>query len=339
MQSPALLPVTAFILAIAGYWLSLAVFPKFKLLDFPGRYGLKRKPIPYPAGIIAILVFVGIFLATQSLDFKGSGMLAAVAMLGAISFIDDRTPLPSWLRLAVQILVAIIVFASGSRIYSLTNPLGGILELDTVVFATPFGPLPFWSGVFTIGWLVLTVNAMNWLDGIPGQVSVLSFIGFLMLGLLALYRNGEPEIAQLAFILAAIAAAGCFFDFPPAKVLLGDTGSMFFGFMLGLLGVYSGGKVATVLLALGIPLLDALFVIVRRLAKGHSPFKGGRDHLHHLLLAKGWSERKVIAMTALMGALFGVTALFLSTAQKGIAVGVLVLVVLGLTVYAGKGRK
>ncbi len=179
------------------------------------------------------------------------------------------------------------------------------------------------SGIVTMGWLLLTINAMNWFDGISGQVSVVSTLGFLMIGLLAYFRNGETDIALLAFTLAGIAGAGILFDFPPAKMLMGDTGSMFFGLLLGLLGVYQGGKIATAFLALGIPLIDALFVIIGRLMKGQSPFRGGRDHLHHRLLSLGFTERTIVLLTALIGAGFGGTALFLSTTEKGIAVVIL----------------
>ena len=155
-----------------------------------------------------------------------------------------------------------------------------------------------------------------------------------MLGLLALLRNGQPEVAMIAFTLASIALASCCFDFPPGRVLMGDSGSMFFGLMLGLLGVYQGGKVATAFLAIGIPLLDALFVIIRRLRNGTSPFRGGKDHLHHLLLARGWSQRAVVLCTAIVSTAFGGAALFMSTAQKGVAGVALLLVVLAMGAYA-----
>ncbi len=336
MQLPAII---AFVLSITGYLLCLKLFPVLGLLDFPERYGLKRGRLPYPAGIIAVSVFLTVFAFATPIGLKESGVMLAVVLLALTSFIDDRTPLPSWVRLLIQITVAFIVFAAGSRIYTLTSPVGGILKLDSFVIAAgPLGLLPVLSGVFTIVWLLFTINALNWFDGIPGQVSVISMIGFLMLGLLAYFRNGETGTAEIAFVLAAIAAAGIFFDFPPGKVLMGDTGSMFFGLMLGLLGVYHGGKVATIFLALGIPLLDAAFVIIRRIANGRSPLQGGRDHLHHLLLEKGWSPRHIIGLTALLGTTFGVIALFLNTTEKGIAFIVLTLVVLLLTRYALRTR-
>ncbi len=327
--------LTVFVATFCAYLVSTRLFPVLGLLDFPERYGLLRKRLPYPAGIVTVAIFLLVFSLATPIGVKEIGVMIAVLILGITSFIDDRTPLPSWTRLLVQISAAFFVFAAGSRIYTLTSPIGGILKLDTIVVsAGSLGTLPVLSGAFTIGWLLLTINALNWFDGVSGQVSVISTIGFLMLGLLALFRNGESDTAEIAFILAAIAGAGIFFDFPPGKLLLGDTGSMFFGLMLGLLGVYHGGKVATVFLALGIPLLDAAFVIMRRIARGKSPLKGGRDHLHHLLLEKGWSERHIIGLTAVLGTAFGVTALFLNTTEKGIAFVVLIIIVLLLTRYA-----
>ena len=316
----------------------MVVFPKIGLLDFPQRYGLKRARLPYPTGIIAIVIFLAVFLMTTEIGRKEAGLIAAVILLGTVCFIDDRTPLPSSIRLLTQGVCAIIVFLTGSQIYTITNPLGGIIKLDSlIVTIQAIGPIPVFSGIFTLLWLLFTINALNWLDGISGQVSALSTIGFLMLGCLAFFRNGEPQISMLAFSLAAIAGAGALFDFPPGKMLIGDTGSMFFGLMLGLLGIFSGGKVATVFLALGIPLLDAIFVIIRRISRKQSPFKGGRDHLHHLLLDRGWSPRQVILLMIVAGTSFGIAALFLSTSGKA-ALGV-VLVLLMLLLYRRTSKK
>lgn len=335
-------PAAAFLAAFASYLAALWLFPKLGLFDFPERYGLKRKRLPYPAGIVAVVVFVlwlmiDMRIAGERIDAQVAGLLTAIVLLAVTAFIDDRRPLPSWFRLLIQILIALIVFVTGSMIFSITNPFGGILKLDTIVIQTQiFGPLPLWSGVFTVVWLLLTINALNWFDGLPGQVSVISVIGFLMLGFLAYFRNGEPEIATISFALAAIAAAGLFFEFPVPRLLLGDTGSMFFGLMIGLLGIFSGGKVATVFLALGIPLIDAAFVILRRLLRGSSPFRGGRDHLHHMLLECGWKPMHIILFTASIGTAFGGIALFLDTAQKGIAFVILTTIVLAITRYASR---
>ena len=331
--------ITVFLITVTAYAVSLQIFPLLGLLDFPERYGLRRKRLSYPTGIVAVLLFIGMSFFLLPLGQKEIGMLIGTVLLALTCFIDDRTPLPSWVRLFIQLVIVTLIFATGSRIYTITSPLGGFLKLDSLVLHTSlFGSLPVLSGLFTVAWLLLTINALNWFDGISGQVSVIATIGFLMLGCLALFRNGEPDIALLSFSLAAVAGAGILFDFPPAKMLRGDTGSMFFGLMLGLIGVHHGGKVATAFLALGIPLIDALFVIVRRILSRRSPLAGGRDHLHHLLLDRGWSERKIVLLTAIIGTIFGGSALFLSTTQKGVAGVILVLLIAGMHVWIRKKR-
>lgn len=273
------------------------------------------------------------------------GLALGIVLLAILCFIDDRTPLPSSLRLTVQTAIALLVFLTGTRIFTVTNPLEMLtgfpyLKLDSWIIPSEFfSNPPVLSGFFTLIWLGLTLNALNWFDGIPGQVSAIAVIGFLTIGFLSTSsRVDQPELAMLSFTLAGIAAAGLLFDFPPARVLMGDTGAMFFGLMLGVLTIYAGGKVATAFLVLGVPLIDSSFVVVRRLWKGKSPFHGNAkdEHLHHRLLAKGWSERQVILLTALLGSLFGITALFLDTLQKFIAAIVLFCVMLGLSFYSRK---
>ena len=319
-------------------------------MDFPERYGLNRARLPYPTGIIAVSVFLTIFWYTVPWTMQSVGIVSATVLLAAVSVLDDRHHLPAWLRLVVQAMVALLVFATGSQIYTITNPLlaDGLINLDTVDIVIPMQNfplsafhfplvLPLWSGVFTVFWLMLTMNALNWFDGIPGQVSTLSTIAFAVIGFLSLSdRVDQPELAIMAFSLAAIALGCLAFDFPPNKVLMGDTGAMFFGFALGLITIYSGGKVATAFLCLGVPLIDVFIVVVRRLARGKNPMRGNADneHLHHRLLKKDWSERKIIALTASLGTLFGLVALFISTTEKMIAGVVLFVVMLGLSRYS-----
>ena len=337
------IPLSALSAGILLHVLALRIFPRLKLLDFPKRYGLKRKPIPYPTGILSIglfLVFLFIFFANNT---QAMGVVMGVILLGTVSFLDDRRPLPPILRLITQLLVALIIFLTGTHILSLTNPLEGIagmnkvIELNVIKFQTPMGVFPLLSMIFTFIWLGLTINALNWFDGIPGQVSTLSTIGFLTIGFLSLSdRVQQPELALIAFILAGISAACFFFDFPPEKVLMGDSGAMFFGLMLGVLTIYSGGKVATAFLVLGVPLIDSVIVSTRRVLSGKAPLNGSSrgEHLHHRLLEKGWSPRKIILLTASLGILFGITALFLSTREKFLSALILLIVILLLHRYS-----
>lgn len=332
----------AFGVNVLFHTIALRLFPRLRLLDFPERYGLQRERLPYPTGILSVLTFVAFLPYVVTFQMQAWGLLLSIMLLALVSFLDDRHRIHPALRLIVHALIGLILFVSAIRIYSFTNPLSGIvggevIPLDRIVLhVQTFGGLPILSGIFTILWIVLTINALNWFDGIPGQVSVLCVIAFLVIGFLSLSaRVDQPDLARIAFVLAGIAGAGALFDFPPAKALMGDTGAMFFGLMIGVLTIYAGGKVATAFLVLGVPLIDFLFVVVRRIARGQSPLRGNAQdqHLHHRLLAKGWSARQIILLTAALGSAFGIAALFLSTLGKFIAAGVLFLVMLGLSWY------
>ena len=313
----------------------MVLFPRWGLLDFPERYGLTRARLPYPTGVLSILTFCIILTLIEPFNTEMMGLLGAVFLLGTFCFIDDRTPLPATLRFGVQAAVAVLLVLCGIRIDAVTNLIPFWLPGETLLLNE--GWLLAFSVGFTVLWILLTVNALNWFDGIPGQVSVISTLGFLTIGLLSLSdRVGQPELALVAFVLAGISFAGLLFDLPPPRVLMGDTGAMFFGLMIGILTIYSGGKVATAFLVLGVPLIDLVFVILRRLRRGQSPLKGNAtdQHLHHRLLKKGWEPWQIILLTAVIGSGFGITALFLDTPGKIIASGILVLVMIGLSWYS-----
>lgn len=331
-----LLPLLAFLVTVILHAAAVKLFPRLGLLDFPQRYGFERKPIPYPTGILAIVLFVIFFTVVQPLTPENIALLGGTLLLGIVCFIDDRRPLPPAVRLLVQLIAAVIIVGGGIRIGSITNPLPGTLGPDGSIVLGQ-GWLKMLSIVFTVLWLLFTINALNWFDGIPGQVSMLSTIAFITIGCLSLSeRVDQPALALLSFLLAGISLGILPFDLSPPKLLMGDTGAMFLGLMIGVLTIYSGGKVATAFLVLGVPLIDVLFVVARRLRRGEAPWKGNaRDqHLHHRLLKKGWSSRQVIALTASIGALFGITALFLSTWEKVIAGLLLLLVMLALSTYS-----
>lgn len=148
--------------------------------------------------------------------------------------------------------------------------------------------------------------------------------------------GSQIPVATMSIILFASALAFWFFDFYPAKILMGDTGSMFLGFVLATLAIFSGGKVATAILVMGFPLLDAIWVILRRIVSGKSPMKGDLKHLHHRFLQIGLSQRKALILIYLLCASFGGIAVFLEGIQKLYAIivmGVLMIVMGSIAVY------
>lgn len=327
-----------------GCALALRLFPRWGLVDKPHKYGLKRNPIPYFGGLIiwiSFLIGVGLF---GIIDNKMIGFLVAVSLLTTVNFLDDKHNLHPIFRLGIQMFCIAILIFSGIGITHITNPFGGTFHLDAYLWHTSIFGYPLtisWLGdAFTMAWILLVTNTMNWLDGLSGLVSGISAQGGLILFFLSISPIvNQPEIATLALILGSIALAFCCFDFHPAKILMGDTGSMFLGFTLGVLAILSSGKIATAFLIMGFPILDALWVIVRRIRTGQSPFKGDLKHFHHRLLQIGLSARQTLILIYCLCGVFGMSALFLNTWGKFVAIVtmfVMMMIIGGGVVVKGK---
>ncbi len=333
--------VITLILVLAALWL----FPKWGLMDRPHKYGLKRKPIPYYGGIAIFLSFILSTLLFVKMDTSLILFLVAAAMLVVISFIDDLRGLSPWIRLFVQVAAALMLVFAGIGIQSISNPLGDPIVLDQWKMAITLDhvyQISVLGALFTIVWVVTIVNTMNFLDGLNGLSSGVAVIAALSLFLLSIrpeihYDIGSQiPVATMSIILFAGAFAFWFFDFYPAKILMGDTGSMFLGFVLATLAIFSGGKVATAILVMGFPLLDAIWVILRRIVSGKSPMKGDLKHLHHRFLQIGLTQRKALTLIYLLCASFGGIAVFLEGIQKLYAIivmGILMIIMGSMAVY------
>lgn len=235
-------------------------------------------------------------------------------------------------------MAALIIIVSGIGINYITSPLGGTIELDTVKWQIfSINGLPYhitlFADLFTIAWLLGMVYTTKFLDGLDGLVSGTCVIGSLVLFFLSLRPEVmQPETAMLCVILAGVAAGFLIFNFHPAKIFLGEGGSTFIGFTLGTLAIISGGKIATALLCMGLPVLDVVWVIARRVITKKSPLKGDRKHLHFRLLDIGFSHKRAVLFLWFLSACFGITALFLKSRGKLIALGVLALIMIILAV-------
>jgi UDP-N-acetylmuramyl pentapeptide phosphotransferase/UDP-N-acetylglucosamine-1-phosphate transferase len=166
----------------------------------------------------------------------------------------------------------------------------------------------------------------KFLDGLDGLATGVSAIGALMVMLLALSTAYfQPDVALLAGISFGALLGFLFWNFSPASIFLGEGGSTFVGYLVGILAVISGGKLATALLVFGIPLLDVVWVVTRRLRQGGllATTQADRKHLHHRLLDLGWSQRQIVFVFYLVAAVFGVLTLFLQSREKLIALGLL----------------
>ena len=315
--------IFAFLATLILTIIALFVFPRIGFMDRPRKYGLTRKPIPYYGGLVLVVVFIVTTLIYVKIDLRVTGLLIGSLLIAGVSFIDDLKNINPWIRLFVQFLGALVVVLSGIGIESITNPFGGVIELNQLKFTIEIGQnivqFSLLAGLFTIFWIVLIVNTMNFLDGLNGLVSGVSFIASITIFALSVSDFNiidQTTVATLAIIIASSILAFWIFDFYPAKILMGDTGSMFLGFLLAVFAIFSGGKIATAFLVLGFPILDAFWVISRRIIQGISPMKGDLKHLHHRLVELGLSDRKALIAIYLLCAFFGGSAVFLGSMQK-----------------------
>lgn len=265
------------------------------------------------------------------------GILAAAALLALGGALDDRFDLRPRTQILWPFLAALAIIASGVGVAYVTNPLGGQLDLDRhVVTVLWWGGLPYkltlLADVFTLAWLMSVTYTTKLLDGLDGLVSGMTVIGALVIAAVSVTRDvAQPDTAVLALIVAGAFLGFLFYNASPASIFLGEGGSTMAGFLLGTLAIISGGKIATTLLVLGLPVFDAAFVVLRRLVTGKSPVSGDRSHLHFRLLDAGWTPRQVVALYWLVAALFGTSTLILRGPEKLVAIGLLATLLVALT--------
>jgi len=190
----------------------------------------------------------------------------------------------------------------------------------------------FLSEAFTFTWLLLMMYTTKLLDGVDGLVSGLAVIGGLVIFLFtATTKYFQPDIALASLIFSGVCLGFLIWNWHPAKIFLGESGSLFLGYVLGVLAIISGGKIAIALLVLGLPLLDLFWTIIRRLAAKKNPFSSSdRLHLHHRLLDIGLGQKKTVLIFYAFSLFFGLMALFLQSKGKFLAISILVLIMIFL---------
>ncbi len=320
--------VFTFILALIAF----KVFPKLRLMDRPHLYNIKRAPIPYYGGLLLFIVFIISVLIFVPITKTVIGLLIGSFIIVILGFLDDKMFLSPFLRLFVQAAACVILIVFGIGILSINIPFLGEIPLDKPVI----NGVMILSALFTVFWVMAILNTMNFVDGISGLSSGVSFIAGITMFILSVHPgiHADPSsqvgIAMISLIIAMISLAFLIFDFPKPRILMGDTGSTFLGFVIATLAIFSGGKVATLFLVLGIPILDMVWVVARRIISGQKFWKGDLKHLHHRLMDIGFSERKVVAIYLTITAIFGVLAVsFVSTNQKFFVIlGLLFLMIL-----------
>lgn len=294
------IPVMGIVLALG---LALLVTPlvrkwafKCGALDCPDQRKIHDRVMPRMGGLAIYISFLAAVLLTCEITPQVAGLLVGGSIIVLLGILDDTRGVSPWLKLAGQAAAACAVIPFGIKVEFLTNPFSeGLLTLGLLGFPV------------TVMWIVAVVNAVNLVDGLDGLAGGTSFIAALTLASVVwieVSTNGgsqeQVEAIALALVLAAAVLGFLRYNFYPARIFLGDSGSMYLGFNVAALAVMGLAKSATFIsviipvVILGIPFLDTTLAIVRRYY-GHRPiFQADKGHLHHRLIEIGLSHRQAV---------------------------------------------
>ena len=300
---------------------------RFGAIDVPkDDRRVHSEPIPRLGGVAIYLATLITLLILAPKDMTTMVILLGGSIIAITGIIDDIKPMSAKLKLAMQILAAVVVVVGGIKIDSITIPASTRL-IDLKMFAIPI----------TIFWIVGITNTLNLIDGLDGLsagVSGISSLSFFFVAINMAARLNDPKLMAFPILMALVVAGSAFgflpHNFNPARIFMGDTGSLFLGFMLSVIAIEGAMKsIAAILiplLVLGLPIFDTTFAIVRRFLNKKPIMEADRGHLHHRLLDKGLSQKQTVLVLYAISLLLGTSGILFSHLSTGIALLVLAIV-------------
>lgn len=311
---------------------------KLNIVDHPdAQRHLHAKPTPLLGGVAiflsfwSVILFVLFFQPINGIEKITAPLVMAFLSTVIILFVgiaDDLHPFSAKTRLALTALAVLVCVSAFPWLTKITNPFGGFIQLGEIV-----------GNILVFFWLMGMTYTTKILDGLDGLATGIASIGaFIIILLTTTTKYYQPNVGLVALVFLAACLGFLIFNFYPAKIFLGESGSMFLGFMLGVLAVIGGGKLATALLVMAIPILDIIRVVYKRIRRGQPIFTGDREHLHFRLLDSGFSHRQSVLLLYALSFLFGITTLFLQSLQKLYALLALVVLMAVISHYVGKKR-
>lgn len=327
--------------------LILPLIKRFKIIDDPASHKhpavIHKKPIPRAGGIPLFLgiAIPGLFLLPHNNIVLALGFASFLSLL--VGVLDDKYDLSPYLRFIFNIIAAAIVVISGVDISFITNPLGGILYLDRIILPLPFIDIPL-SNVIAIVWIVWVMNMLNWSKGVDGQMPGVVAISAAVIGILSLRFPIVDSLnlisAQISFLIAGASVGFLIYNFYPAKIFPGYGATSVY-LLLAAVSILSSAKLATAILVMGVPMVDGIFTILRRILTGRSPFWHDKKHLHHLMLSLGFGQRKIAFIYWSISLFLGGISLFLTSKGKLFAIIMVVILIGGalISLHLGIGSK
>ncbi|MDR3642912.1 MAG: MraY family glycosyltransferase [Candidatus Doudnabacteria bacterium] len=317
---------------------------KFRILDLPDQTRkLHLYPTPLLGGIsvyLSLLISFALYFNFGHPDFNivpmrffwGIILGGLVLIMGGAA--DDKFNLPPKILWLFPALASLIIVWSGIGvgITQISNPFGSpiFIGYSFSLFIIHYSLPAILVWLWMMG-MIFTTKLLDGLDGLCGGVGLIGSLTMFALSLTP--KVNQPITASIAIIFAGALLGFLIYNFNPASIFLGEGGSTLIGFMLGVLSIILGAKIATALLVMGIPILDVAWAILRRVIYNRSPFKGDRHHLHFRLLDIGLSQRQAVLALYAISAIFGGVAIFLQSYGKLIALVILfaLMVIIALT--------
>ncbi|ONI44089.1 undecaprenyl-phosphate alpha-N-acetylglucosaminyl 1-phosphate transferase [Candidatus Epulonipiscioides gigas] len=299
--------VVAFSISLVCTPLAKKIAVKLGAVAYPRKRDMHITPIPRMGGIAIVLGFIiTLILFFPNINGLEIKQIIGIVIGGIIIFIlgllDDIYELKARVKLLVQVAAAVIAVYFDIRIEFVSLPFNEILNLNW--FTIPC----------TIFWIVGITNAVNLIDGLDGLAAGVSSIASICLMILSIH-SGHPTAVILTVILSASCLGFLPYNFNPASIFMGDTGSTFLGYMLSLISIlgllkgYTLGTVFVAVLILGLPIFDTFFAIMRRLLSGRPIMSPDRGHLHHRLVDKGYSHKHAVVTLYGVSGIFGLSAM------------------------------
>lgn len=308
------------------------LFPLFRRHVWrEGRRHQGKEALSRLGGVALLFGFILTVLLNEHLVISREimGLLIGGIIVSMAGLWDDVRELSFKAQGFFQVAVTAILFIFGIRITTIKNPFGE-------VFVVPEqGIIPILLGfTLLLCWMLLVLNAVNWLDGLDGLLGIVSGITFLTVFFLSLKPEvNQPPVALLAVIGVGVVLGFLFFNIHPARILAGTSGSMFLGFLIAVLSVIAGTKIATSLLVLSLPIADALWVVGERLRAGDSIFQPDQRHLHYKLRNLGWSESRIAWFFSFLTGVIAVIALSTQSLGKFVALLLILFIVFSLLLF------
>ncbi len=270
------------------------------LLDFPDSRKVHRSPKPLVGGIgMMIGISVSLLLSVSLSGFRG--FYAGLLILAIFGFLDDFREIKPRLKFSAQLLASVFMIYFSHTVLTSFGNLFGFGNLDFGILAIPFT-------IFCTVGVINAINMIDGLDGLAGGVSLVAFSSFAILS----FMSQQYELMMLCIVFSGSLLAFLWYNWYPAKIFMGDAGSLSLGFGLAFLSIAIAEKASglippvSILFVLAVPIVDTLTIMIKRIIKGLNPFHPDKGHLHHILFRFGYDKQTTVKIIILLTAIFSI---------------------------------